>query len=229
MLTIEHLSVTYPDGTRAISDFNLTVSEGEIAGIIGNNGAGKTSLFLSLVGILPAEGEVVAAGLRLEKKNLEALRRKVGFVFQDPDDQLFMPDIYEDIAFGPRSAGLPEEEVREKVARILKELGIEHLAQRSPLKLSNGEKRMAAIATALVSDPEILLLDEPTAFLDPGARRRLLSFLKTLRHTILVASHDIPFVEELCGRVVALEKGKIIALGETETVLKSKKILEEFY
>ncbi|MDR1836019.1 MAG: energy-coupling factor ABC transporter ATP-binding protein, partial [Fusobacteriaceae bacterium] len=190
MLTIEHLSVTYPDGTRAIEDFNLTVAEGETAGIIGNNGAGKTSLFLSLVGILPAEGEVMAAGLRLEKKNLEALRRKVGFVFQDPDDQLFMPDIYEDIAFGPRSAGFSEDEVREKVGRILKELGIEHLAQRYPLKLSNGEKRMAAIATALVSDPVILLLDEPTAFLDPGARRRLLSFLKTLRHTILVASHD---------------------------------------
>ena len=212
MLQIKDLVIDYPDGTRAIDSVSFSLDSGENLAVIGANGAGKTSLLLSLVGVLtPASGQIDVNGDPLTKKTLRQIRSQVAVVFQDPDDQLFMPTISEDIAFGPRSFGYDEQEISERVASTLTELGIEHLAHRSPLKLSAGEKRMAAIATVLVMKPDFLLLDEPTAFLDPRARRNLMSVLSDLPQGKLIATHDLSFAEQVCTRVLLLEKGHLIA------------------
>ena len=168
MLKLEHLTAAYPDGTKPVQDVSLCVEDGQRVALIGANGAGKTSLILSLVGVLPADGAVTVDGLTLCPENLPALRRKIGVVFQDPDDQLFMPTVLEDVAFG-----------------------------RTPLKLSGGEKRMAALATVLALEPTLLALDEPTAFLDPRARRTLINCLKGLDTAMLIATHDLPFAAQV--------------------------------
>jgi cobalt/nickel transport system ATP-binding protein len=175
MLEIKNLTVTYPDGTKAVDDVSFTLGDGESVALVGANGAGKTSLMLALVGVLPiTSGTVTADGTPLTKKPLTELRRKVGMVFQNPDDQLFMPMIADDVAFGPRNYGLGEAEVVRKVDGALAALGIGRLKDRSSLKLSGGEKRMAAIATVLAMEPSVIIFDEPTAFLDPRARRTLI-------------------------------------------------------
>jgi cobalt/nickel transport system ATP-binding protein len=228
MLKIENLSVTYPDKTKAVNQFTLTIQDGETVGLIGANGAGKTSLLLALVGILPAEGTIRADDVILEKKTIDIIRRRIGLVFQNPDDQLFMPNIYEDIAFGLYSEKISEEKIRERVEGVLEQLGISHLRDRSPLKLSSGEKRMAAIATVLVTAPSIMLFDEPTAFLDPKARRKLITFLKTLNQAKFIASHDLFFVKEVCERVVMIQNGTVVAVGKTKDIINDKKLMEEF-
>ncbi|MDR3259408.1 MAG: energy-coupling factor ABC transporter ATP-binding protein [Fusobacteriaceae bacterium] len=233
MLKIEKLSVTYPDKTKAVNQFTLDIQNGETVGLIGANGAGKTSLLLALVGILPAEGTIVADGILLEKKTIDIIRGRIGLVFQNPDDQLFMPSIYEDIAFGLYSEKINEDKInedkiRERVENVLKQLGISYLRDRSPLKLSCGEKRMAAIATVLVMAPSIMLFDEPTAFLDPKARRKLINFLKTLNQAKLIASHDLFFVKEVCERVVLIRNGTVTAIGKTEEIINNKELMEEF-
>ena len=165
MLDIEKLSVIYPDGTRAVENVSFRLARGESAALIGANGAGKTSLVMALVGILPSTGVIMAAGTLLTKKSLTEIRSKVGVVFQNPDDQLFMASIYDDIAFGPRNMGLSEEETARRVDESLALLHIEHLRGKTALKMSGGEKRMAALATVLAMEPDIMLFDEPTAFL----------------------------------------------------------------
>jgi len=226
LLTIKDLTVQYPDGTRAIDAVRFHIEAGENVALIGANGAGKTSLLLALVGILPPlNGEIIIGETVLNKKSLRGVRSRVGMVFQNPDDQLFMPSIYEDIAFGPRNFGFDEAETNERVSAALLQFGIEHLEKRSPLKLSGGEKRLAAMAAVLAMKPDFLLFDEPTAFLDPRARRSLKTTLLNLPQGKLIATHDLIFAETICSRVLLLQKGKLIADGGKE-LLHDTAILE---
>ena len=226
MLTMQNLTVTYPDGTVAVDGLDLTVADGERVALIGANGAGKTSLLLALVGVLPHTGTVTVDGVTLDKHTLGEIRARVGMVFQNPDDQLFMPTIGEDVAFGPRNQGLPEDEVARRVTDALAQLGIGHLRERTALKLSGGEKRMAALATVLAMAPAALLLDEPTAFLDPRARRTLIRALAPLVPARLVATHDLSFAVDTCPRCVLLREGRVFADGASRTLLYDEALME---
>ena len=226
MMKINNLTVTYGDGTKAVDTVSFTINTGENVALIGANGAGKTSLLLSLVGVLyPAAGEVSLPGLTLGKKTLREIRSRVGMAFQNPDDQLFMPNIYEDVAFGPRSFGLSESDVKKRADSALSKLGILALAERSPLKLSGGEKRLAAIATILALSPDYILFDEPTAYLDPRSRRNLTAAIHALPQGKLIATHDLPFAETVCSRVLLMQNGKLAADGGIE-ILRDSAALE---
>ncbi|MDR0935063.1 MAG: energy-coupling factor ABC transporter ATP-binding protein [Oscillospiraceae bacterium] len=215
MLHVSNVSVTYPDGTEVLREVSFTLGRGENVALIGANGAGKTSLLLSLSGLLGIQGGTVSAdGVTLGKKTLGDYRKRIGLVFQNPDDQLFMPSIFEDVAFGPRNLGVPEDEIGRLVERTLESLNIARLSERSPLKLSGGEKRLCALATTLAMEPDYLLLDEPTAFLDPKARHILAKLLKTLPQGKLIATHDLPFAKQTCTRVLLLNNGGIRDRGE---------------
>jgi len=226
MLKAKELVIEYPDGTRAIDMVSFFLKEGENVAVIGANGAGKTSLLLSLVGVLPlVSGEVYLEEMLLEKKSLRQIRSKIGMVFQNPDEQLFMPNIFEDVAFGPRNFGCDEDETKRRVLTTLSKLGIEHLAERSPLKLSGGEKRLAAISSVLAMEPDVLLFDEPTAFLDPRARRNMIYTLMDLPQGKLIATHDTAFASILCTRVLLLQNGRLVA-NEGIELLHDKERLE---
>jgi cobalt/nickel transport system ATP-binding protein len=227
MIEIKNLSVVYPDGTKAVDDISLTVGDGESIALVGANGAGKTSMLLSLVGVLPIHsGSVTVDGTSLGKNTLNEIRRKIGMIFQNPDDQLFMPMIYDDIAFGPRNYGMGESEVKKRVDDALLTLGISHLRDRSSLKLSGGEKRMAAIATVLAMEPSAVIFDEPTAFLDPKARRNLIGVLRDLPHSKLIATHDLTFAQEVCSRTIVIKKGKIFADGDPKEILHDAPLMD---
>ena len=228
MIKIEHLSVIHPDGTKAIRDLTCQIGRGESVALVGANGAGKTSLLLSLVGILKAaEGTIEVDGSLLGKSTLNDIRRRVGFVFQNPDDQLFMPELGEDIAFGPRNFGWSEVTVKARVDEVLKLLRIEHLRHRSPLRLSGGEKRTAAIATVLAMEPSLLLFDEPSAFLDPKSRRNLINLLGSLPQTKLIATHDLPLAAEVCDRVILLKSGALFADGDPAKLLYDQQLMDD--
>lgn len=228
MIVINNLSVVYPDGTKAVDDISFTLGDGESIALVGANGAGKTSMLLSLVGILPVHaGNVSVDDITLSKSTLNEMRRKIGMVFQNPDDQLFMPMIYDDIAFGPRNYGMREDDVTKRVDEALSALGITHLRDRSSLKLSGGEKRMAAIATVLVMEPSAVIFDEPTAFLDPKARRNLIGVLKDLPHSKLIATHDLTFAQEVCSRIIVVKKGKVFADGDPHAILHDARLMED--
>jgi len=210
MLKLQNVTVIYPDKTKAIDNLSFTLNAGENVALLGDNGAGKTSLLLAIAGVLElAEGTIEMDGMRLSKKTLNKFRKKVGLVFQNPDDQLFMPFIYDDIAFGCRNFGMPEEQIKARVEETLSQLNISHLRNRSSLKLSCGEKRMAAIATVLAMNPSILMFDEPTAYLDQKARRLLVDTLKNLQHEKIIATHDMAFATEVCERMVILKNGRV--------------------
>ncbi len=227
MMNVEHLKLVYPDGTCAVDDLSLTLADGESVALVGANGAGKTSLLLSLVGVLGlAGGSIRVDEVTLGKKTLDEIRRRVGLVFQNPDDQLFMPVIREDVAFGPRNFGHSPEETEKIVADTLETWGSCHLVDKSPTKMCGGEKRMAAIATVLAMDPRVMLFDEPTAFLDPRARRKLIRLLNRLPHTKLIATHDLPFACEVCTRVVILQHGQIAAQGDPKTLLYDEALMD---
>ena len=228
MIEIKNLCVDYPDGTRAVDDLSLTLGDGETVALIGANGAGKTSFMLSLVGVLPiASGSVIVDGVELTKKTINDIRKRVGLVFQNPDDRLFMPVFREDVAFCSHNYGRSHEEINALVEETLSRLGISHLADRSPLKLSGGEKRMAAIATVLAMEHSAMLFDEPTAFLDPRARRNLINVLATLPHAKLIATHDLRFALDTCQRAVFLKKGRLFADGDPKTLLFDAKMMED--
>jgi cobalt/nickel transport system ATP-binding protein len=213
-LKLQNVTVIYPDKTKAIDDVSFTLNEGENISLLGENGAGKTTLLFAIAGVLElANGEVEIGGIRLTKKTVNEARKKIGLLFQNPDDQLFMPFIFDDVAFGCRNYGLPEEEIKTRVGETLALLGISHLGSRSSLKLSGGEKRMAAIAAVLAMNPSFLMLDEPTAFLDPKAKRILAETLKKLSLPIIIATHDTGFISQVCNRVIVLKEGRIMADG----------------
>lgn len=228
MIKIEGLKIKYPDGNMAINGVTIHINEGDTVAIIGANGAGKSTLLMSLVGIIPImEGTVRVDDLKLEKNTLPQIRQKIGLVFQNPDDQLFMTHVYEDIAFGPRNYGISEAEVRERVEKTMDQLDIRHLARRLPSKLSGGEKRMVAIAGVLAMDPALMLFDEPTSFLDPKSRRNLLPVFTRLPVTKVIATHDLEMAAEICNRVILLQNGRVVADGAPEEILQNKQLLEE--
>ena len=226
MLKLNNVTVVYPDKTKAIDSITLTVNKGENIALIGENGAGKTTLLLAVVGILElSNGTIEIDGIQLGKKTVNEIRKKAGLVFQNPDDQLFMPLLYDDVAFGCRNFGMSEDEIKIRVDETLKQLNINHLVSRSSLRLSGGEKRMAAIASVLAMEPSILMFDEPTAFLDPKAKRSLLEILKKLNHTKIIATHDIKFAAKVCDRVIILKNGKIAANGPL-SILHDKELMQ---
>jgi cobalt/nickel transport system ATP-binding protein len=227
LLEVRDLSYAYPDGHAALCRVSFCIHHGESVGIIGGNGAGKSTLLLHLNGVLKAsQGEVRLEGHPITQANLAQVRRRVGLVFQDPDDQLFMPTVCDDVAFGPVNMGLSDSEVQAHVVRALACVGASHLAQRPPYRLSGGEKRAVAIAGVLAMSPSVLALDEPSAGLDPAARRRLIQMLLGVDHTKIIATHDLDLVLDLCSRVLVMHHGCIEADGPPERIFADSALLE---
>ena len=223
ILDVTELSFAYPDGTQGLRQVSFHLEPGAL---IGANGAGKTTLLLTLVGLLSGKGKITVDGLPLNETNLPQIRQRMGVVFQNPDDQLFLPTVYQNVAFGLENMGLSGAEVREKADKTLERLGIFYLRDRQAQRLSGGEKRMAALATVLAMEPGILLLDEPTAFLDPKARRRLIQVMDTLDQTMLVATHDLTFALETCQRSLVLTDGAVFAGGLSRELLFDEALME---
>ncbi len=225
-LRIRDLHFHYPDGTRALNGLSLDIAPGEKVALVGPNGAGKSTLMLHLNGLLQGEGQLEIGGLAVQKENYPVIRSRVGMVFQNPDDQLFSPTVFDDVAFGPLHMGLPEAEVRERVREALALVGMGDAAGRLSHHLSIGQKKRVAIATVLSMDPQILVLDEPTAGLDPRARRSLIELLDKLPQTMLVSTHDMRLVHELFPRMVIIDEGRIVADGETAVLMADRALLE---
>lgn len=227
-LTVAGLSFTYPDGTQVLREVSLVVEPGERVGLLGPNGAGKTTFVLHLNGILRASSGTVSLGdTVLSDQTLREIRSRIGLVFQDPDDQLFMPTVFADVAFGPTNFGYSTDEVAQRVKIALDAVGELALSDRAPHHLSGGERRKVAIATVLASDSELLVLDEPTSNLDPAGRRELVVLLTSLPSTQLVVSHDLPFVLELCPRVVIMDRGRVVADGPTAELLSNRELMSK--
>ncbi len=226
-IEVRGLDYSYLDGQEALRAVDLVVSCGEKVALVGPNGAGKSTLLLHLNGILRStRGEIRILGNLLSEEQIGAIRALVGVVFQNPDDQLFSPTVYDDVAFGPIYMGLPQKEVEERTRYALRQVGMEEFAGRMPHHLSVGEKKKITIATVLSMNPEILVLDEPSAGLDPRARRSLISLLRDLPQTMIVASHDMHFVQGLSQRTVIMDGGRIVADGPTNVILSDKELLE---
>jgi cobalt/nickel transport system ATP-binding protein len=225
-IAINNLSFRYPDGLDALSGITLTVRRGESVALIGPNGAGKSTLLLHLNGILRTDGAVKVLGKTVNEKDLKWLRAKVGLVFQNPDDQLFSPTVFEDVAFGPLNMGYAEQQVRSSVIAALEMVGMAGYEKRAPHHLSTGEKKRIAIATVLAMEPEILAIDEPTANLDPRSKWSLIRLLKKLALTQVIATHDLELVGALCSRTIILDRGKIKADGATGEILADTALLE---
>ncbi|GAA4880437.1 energy-coupling factor ABC transporter ATP-binding protein [Pseudonocardia benzenivorans] len=225
-LEVTGLDFAYPGGTPALRGVDLRIDPGERVALLGPNGAGKTTFVLQLNGILtPTAGTVAVGGLPVRKPNLQEIRRRVGIVFQDPDDQLFMPTVREDVAFGPANFGVTGAELTARVDAALAEVGMAGHADRSPLHLSGGQRRRVALATVLACDPEILVLDEPSSNLDPVARRELAETLLRLDRTLLMVTHDLPYALQLCPRSVVVDDGRVVADGPTRDLLADADLL----
>lgn len=225
-IRVQGLRHVYPDGHLALDGVTLSVGAGERVAVLGPNGAGKTSLMLHLNGVLTATaGTVEISGVPVVRNNLRKIRQRVGVVFQDPDDQLFMPTVAQDVAFGPANFGVRGEELAERVHAALDAVSMADQADRSPAHLSMGERRRAALATVLACRPQILVLDEPSANLDPVARRELAETLMALETTMLIVTHDLPYAAQLCDRAVIMDAGVVVADGDTRTILADADLL----
>jgi cobalt/nickel transport system ATP-binding protein len=225
-LIFDRVSYRYPDGQEALRDVCLEVRAGETLGLLGPNGAGKSTLLLHTNGLLLGAGTVRVGDLPVGEKTLAAVRSRVGLLFQNPDDQLFMPTVWDDVAYGPRSQGLAPEEVKRRAARALEIVGMTGQEKRPPHHLSLGQKKRVALATVLAMECEVLVLDEPTSGLDPRGRRELAAFLAELPQTRLVATHDLEFAAELCDRVAVLCEGRIAAVGLPREILVDAALME---
>jgi cobalt/nickel transport system ATP-binding protein len=226
-LEVRDLQFTYPDGQEAIRNMSFVIHHGESVGIIGANGAGKSTLLMLLMGVLfPNCGEVLVGDIHVTPKTLSLIRQRLGIVFQNPDDQLFMTTVYDDVAFGPRNYKLDEKEVESRVEQALNMVGINHLKHRTPYKLSGGEKRAAAIACVLSMHPDVLIMDEPTTALDPKSRRRVIKLLNGFEHTKIVTSHDLDMTYETCRRIIVIKDGRIAADGPTQEILTNAELLD---
>ncbi|MCX7774387.1 MAG: energy-coupling factor ABC transporter ATP-binding protein [Clostridia bacterium] len=227
-LDAKEVSFHYPDGNRAIDGVSLHITHGEAVGIVGANGAGKSTLLMLVMGLLqPQSGKVSVGDIEVTPKTIPLIRQHVGMVLQNPDDQLFMPTVYEDVAFGPRNMKLDENEVEKRVMEALTLVGIPHLKDRPPYRLSGGEKRAAAIASVMSMAPDLLIMDEPTTNLDPKGRRRIIELIKGFEHTRIITSHDMDMILELCPRTIVMKSGRIAADGETRSILTNEALLAE--
>lgn len=222
------LEYTYPDKTKALDGINLEIQPGESIALVGANGAGKSTLLLHLNGINKGKGKINIQGLSVEEKNIKKIRSLVGMVFQNPDDQLFLPTVFDDVSFGPMNMGLDKEEIKFRTQKALEAVGMSGFEKRLSHHLSFGQKKRIAIATVLSMGPEILVLDEPTSNLDPRNRRNLVDLLKTFRTTKIIATHDMGMVANVCERVVVMSQGKIVADGATKEILTDEQLLDKY-
>ena len=226
MIEFQNVSFAYERGKPVLTDLSFRIREGEAVGLIGANGAGKSTVMKLLLGLLSGEGKILVDGLELVRENLAEIRRKLGFVLQNSDNQMFMPTVYEDMMFAPLNYGLTREEAERRVDAALERLGLTALKYRHNHKLSGGEKRMAAIATILAMEPEAILMDEPSSALDPYNRRIIINTIRALRQTKLITSHDLDMILDTCDRVILLSEGRIAADGPAEELLRDRDLLE---
>jgi len=226
-IEICHLSFTYDSGKPALSGIDLFVGRGECVGLVGPNGAGKSTLLLHLNGVLRGRGEIRVLGLAMNRGNLKEIRRRVGLVFQDPRQQLFLPSIAEDIAFGPLNAGWPRDKAHQRVTHIMESFNLQDIGDSSPLHLSPGEQKKAALASVLVMEPDLLAFDEPSAGLDPASRRDFIELVRSLPQTKVIATHDMDLAYELCSRVLVMDRGRIFADGPRDSILGDAALLKE--
>ncbi len=225
MIEFRNVSFSYGEAP-VVENLSFSIQKGENVGLIGANGAGKSTIMKLMLGLISGSGEIKVDGLPMNKENLGEIRKKIGFVLQDSDNQMFMPTVYEDMIFGPRNYGLSKEETDRRVDAVLAQLGLQDLKHRHNHKISGGEKRMAAIATILAMEPEMILMDEPSTALDPVNRRTVINTINRLPQTKLIASHDLDMILDTCQRVILLSHGTIIADGDAETILRDKVLLE---
>ena len=226
MIEFQNVSFAYEKGKPVLTDLSFHIKKGEAVGLIGANGAGKSTVMKLLLGLLSGEGKILVDGLKLDRANLAEIRRKLGFVLQNSDNQMFMPTVYEDMMFAPLNYGLTREEAEKHVDAALERLGLMALKYRHNHKLSGGEKRMAAIATILAMDPEAVLMDEPSSALDPYNRRVIINTIRSLKQTKLITSHDLDMILDTCDRVILLSNGHIAADGPAEKLLRDRDLLE---
>ena len=226
MIEFRNVSFSYEKDIPVLQDLSFRIGDGESVGLIGANGAGKSTLMKLLLGLLQGQGEILVDGLAVSKGTLPEIRRKLGFVLQNSDHQMFMPTVYEDMIFAPLNYGLSREETERRVDAVLEQLGLTELKHRHNHKISGGEKRMAAIATVLAMEPEVILMDEPTSALDPYNRRIVINTIRSLSQTRLIASHDLDMILDTCDRVILLSQGRIAADGPAREILRDRALLE---
>lgn len=227
MIEFRHVDFSYEKDRPVLRDLSFRIEKGESVGLIGANGAGKSTVMKLLLGLLtPSSGEILVDGVRVEKKTLPEIRRKLGFVLQNSDNQMFMPTVYEDMIFAPLNYGLSREEAERRVDAVLEKLGLQELKHRHNHRISGGEKRMAAIATILAMEPEAVLMDEPSSALDPYNRRLVINTIRELRQTKLITSHDLDMILDTCERVILLSGGAVAADGPADQILRDRALLE---
>ncbi len=228
MLKVNNLSVRFPDGTLALDNINIQIDSQKCVGIVGENGAGKSTLLSSILGLVPkSEGEISVQGVKLCKESLKDIRKMAGMVFQNPDDQLFMPTVYEDILFGAKNYGMDLEDAKQRAKSLMDDLGISHLKDKLTHNLSWGEKRKVAIASVLILNPSVIMLDEPTSFLDPKSCKSLIRILKSIDCTKIIATHDLGLAREVCDNLIILKDGKKAADGCPSELLSNNDLLKE--
>jgi cobalt/nickel transport system ATP-binding protein len=228
IIDFKNVFFRYPDGTEALKGVSFRITHGESVGVVGANGAGKSTLLLQMNGyMLPSSGLISIGDLELTKKTRQEIRKKVGVVFQNPDDQLFMPKVYDDVAFGPLNLGMSAEKVSDRVNAALQTVGCLNLSEKPPHHLSAGQKKAVSIATVLAMEPDILAMDEPSSNLDPKSRRYLMGLLRGFKHTKIIASHDLDFILEVCERCLVIKDGRIVADGPVLSILMDQSLLEE--
>ena len=226
MIEFQNVSFAYEKGRPVLQDLSFRIERGEAVGLIGANGAGKSTLMKLLLGLLQGEGKILVDGVEVRRDTLAGIRRKLGFVLQNSDNQMFMPTVCEDMIFAPLNYGLSREEAEARVDAVLARLHLEELKYRYNHRISGGEKRMAAIATILAMEPEAILMDEPSSALDPCNRRLVINTIRELAQTKLIASHDLDMILDTCGRVILLSNGRIATDGAAETILRDRALLE---
>ena len=226
MIEFKNVSFSYEEEHPVLKNMSFSIEKGEAVGLIGANGAGKSSMLKVLLGLLPHEGEILVNDIPLCKQNLAQIRRVLGFVLQNSDNQMFMPTVYDDMMFGLLNYGMNKEDAERRVDAVLEQLGLTQLKNKYNHKISGGEKRMAAVATVLAMEPEVIIMDEPSVSLDPYNRRAVINVINSLTQTKIIASHDLDMIMETCRRVILISDGQIVASGDTDEILRNKELLE---
>lgn len=226
MIEIRDVCFSYTENEPVLDKINISIKSGERVGIIGANGAGKSTLFKALLGLIDVRGDIFIDDISMNRQNLRKIRQKMGIVLQDSDNQMFMPHVIDDMMFGPMNYGMSREDAYNRAVEVLDKLGLNSIKDRHNYRLSGGEKRMAAIATILTMNPQIVLMDEPTASLDPYNRRKIIEVLNDLSITRVIATHDLDMVLETCDRVILMDNGQVIADSDADTILRDKELLE---